>query len=425
MNYTTSFVRSLCSQNVLYNELKKGGVKVIEGIEGDFPFLKRGIVYLDNAATSQRPSSVIEAISEFYSIHNANIHRGIHTLSMEATEMYEDSRKNVASFLNSKPEEIIFTYGTTSSINFLSRSLIDSGILKENDVVLLTRVEHHSNLVPWQRLKRFGVKLKFVESDEDGVVNEEDIIRNLDGVKIVSMTGLSNVTGQLFDIEKVVYEAKRRGVLVHVDGAQLIPHTPIDLSKIEIDFLSFSGHKMLGPTGIGVLYVSENHLNRLEPFLFGGGMIDRVELEDSTFADPPEKFEAGTPNVAGAIGLSKAVDYLKKLGMERVHEHSKDLTAYALERMKELDFVKIFGPKDERHVSIVSFTIDGIHPHDIAHILDEEFKIAVRSGHHCAQPLMRRLGVNATTRASFYVYNKREDVDLLIEGLKKVREWIG
>ena len=391
----------------------------------DFPFLERKIHYLDNAATTQRPNRVIEAIANFYRSHNANIHRGIHTLSMEATEMYEKARERVAEFIGAKPKELVFTYGTTSSINFISRSLIESGVLREGDVILLTTLEHHSNLLPWQRLKKYGISLKFVDVDDRGVLSEDDVISAMDGVKLLSITGLSNVTGQRVNIEKVVDAAKKKGVLVHVDGAQLVPHVKVDVSKLELDFLSFSAHKMLGPTGMGALYVNEKYLENLEPFLVGGGMIGRVTLESSTFADPPEKFEAGTPNIAGAVGFAAAVDYLFDFGMENVERIDRELTSYALERLRELDFVTLYGPTDERQTSIVSFNVEGVHPHDVATVLDEEFRVAIRTGHHCAQPLMRRLGVAGTCRASFYLYNTKEDVDKLVEGLKRVREWIG
>ncbi len=407
------------------------GMDVKEKLKDDFPFLERKIngkrlVYLDNAATSQRPIQVIEAVSDFYKYHNANIHRGIHTLSMEATQMYEEARKKVAEFVGAKsPEQLIFTYGTTSSINFLAFSLFESGILGEGDTVLLTRVEHHANLLPWQRLKRWGVNLRFVEADENGVLRIDDILESMDGVKLVSITGLSNVTGQKVNVEPILEKAKKLGVLVHVDGAQLIPHSPIDVSEMGIDFLSFSAHKMLGPTGIGALYISENLLNVLGPFLVGGGMIDKVRLEEATFANPPERFEAGTPHIAGAVGFAKAVEYLENIGMNEVFSHSKRITDYTLEKLEELDFVRVFGPKDDSHVSIVSFAVEGVHPHDVAYILDQEFGVAIRTGHHCAQPLMRRLGVSATCRASFYLYNDEDDVDILVEGLRRVREWIG
>ena len=389
----------------------------------DFPYLERGIIYFDNAATTQRPIQVIEAVSNFYRRHNANIHRGIHTLSMEATDMYEKARERISSFIGAKPKELIFTYGTTSSINFLSQTLLHSGILKEGDVVLLTLLEHHSNILPWQRLKRFGVSLRFVDVNDKGVLNEDDVVKNLEGVRLLSITGLSNVTGQKVDLEKVLDAAKRRGVLVHVDGAQLVPHSKVNVDGM--DFLSFSAHKMLGPTGIGALYISERFLDVLEPFLFGGGMIDRVTPQESTFAKPPEKFEAGTPNIAGAVGFAAAVDYLESIGMDEVERHERELVEYALGRFKELDFLEVYGPQDSRHTSIISFNVKGIHPHDVAHVLDEEFKVAVRTGHHCAQPLMRRLGVVGTCRASFYFYNTKEEIDVLVEGLRRVKEWIG
>ncbi len=395
----------------------------MKDVRGDFPYLERGVVYLDNAATTQKPNQVIEAISNFYRRHNANIHRGIHTLSVEATDMYEKARERVASFVGARAKEIAFTYGTTSSINFLASSLQASGVLREGDVVVLTALEHHSNLLPWQRLKKFGISLRVAEVDNKGVLSEDDVIKMLEGARLVSVTGLSNVTGQKVDIWKIIDAAKKKGVLVHVDGAQLVPHSPVKVDGM--DFLSFSAHKMLGPTGIGALYISEKFLDKLEPFLVGGGMIDRVTLESSTFAKPPEKFEAGTPNIAGAVGFATAVDYLENVGMEEIEKHERELVSHAIEHLKKLDFVELYGPLDDRHTSIISFNVKGIHPHDVAHILDEEMKIAVRTGHHCAQPLMRRLGVSGTCRASFYLYNTKEEVDLLVEGLKKVREWIG
>ncbi len=389
----------------------------------DFPYLERGIIYLDNAATTQKPIQVIESVANFYRRHNANIHRGIHTLSIEATDMYEKARERVASFIGAKSKELIFTYGTTSSINFLAHTLLFSGILHEGDVVLLTILEHHSNILPWQQLKRFGISLRFVDVDDSGVLSEDDVISSMDGVKLLSITGLSNVTGQKIDVEKIMEHAKKRGVLVHIDGAQLLPHAPFKVDGV--DFLSFSAHKMLGPTGIGALYISEKFLGELEPFLVGGGMINRVTPQESTYTKPPEKFEAGTPNIAGAVGFSSAVDYLEGIGMEKIEAYEKELVEYALDKMLRMDFLKIFGPKDERHTSIISFVVEGVHPHDVAHILDEEFKVAIRTGHHCAQPLMRRLGVVGTCRVSFYFYNTKEEIDAFIEGIRKVKEWIG
>jgi len=392
-------------------------------VRRDFPYLEREIIYLDNAATTQKPFQVIEAISNFYRKHNANIHRGIHTLSVEATDMYEKARERVAEFIGASGKELIFTYGATSSINFLAENLLFSGILKEGDVVVLTLLEHHSNILPWQRLKRFGISLRFVDVDSKGVLKEGDVIEALDGAKLLSITGLSNVTGQKVNIDMIKEAVKKRGVLIHVDGAQLIPHSPFDVEGI--DFLSFSAHKMLGPTGIGALYVSETFLDKLEPFFVGGGMIDRVTIQESTFAKPPEKYEAGTPNIAGAVGFAAAVDYLEKFGMKNVEEHERELVNYAIDKLKELPYVTLYGPLDERHTSIISFNVEGVHPHDVAHILDEEFKVAIRTGHHCAQPLMRKLKAVATCRASFYLYNTKEEVDKLIEGLKRVKEWIG
>ncbi len=395
----------------------------MKNVREDFPYLERKVIYLDNAATTQKPNQVIEAIANYYRRHNANIHRGIHTLSMEATDMYEKARERVASFVGAKAKELIFTYGTTSSINFLANALRGSGILREGDVVVLTELEHHSNLLPWQSLKRYGIELRFARVDEKGVLDESKVVELLSGARLVSITGLSNVTGQKVNIGMIIEAAKKKGVLVHIDGAQLVPHAKVNVEGM--DFLSFSAHKMLGPTGIGALYISERFLEKLEPFFVGGGMIDRVTLESSTYAKPPEKFEAGTPNIAGAVGFAAAVDYLESVGMEEIEKHERELVQHAIEEMKKLDFVELYGPLDERHTSIISFNIKGIHPHDVAHILDEEMGIAIRTGHHCAQPLMRKLGVSGTCRASFYLYNTKEEVDVLIEGLKKVKEWIG
>ena len=391
-------------------------------VRNDFPYLERGIIYFDNAATTQKPFQVIEAISNFYKKHNANIHRGIHTLSIEATDMYERARERVANFVGAKGKELIFTYGTTSSINFLAESLLFSGVLKEGDVIVLTMVEHHSNILPWQKLKRFGISLRFVDIDDKGVLNEDEVIKSLDGAKLLSITGLSNVTGQKVNIDLIKEAVKRKGVLLHVDGAQLIPHSPFNVDGV--DFLSFSAHKMLGPTGVGALYISEPFLDKLVPFLVGGGMIDRVTIQESTFTKPPEKFEAGTPNIAGAVGFAAAVDYLEKVGMENIEKHERELVNYTIEKLKKLPYVTLYGPLDERHTSIVSFNVDGIHPHDVAHILDEEFKIAIRTGHHCAQPLMRKLRTVATCRASFYLYNTKDEVDKFVEGIERVKDWV-
>jgi len=394
----------------------------LNDVRNDFPYLERGIIYFDNAATTQKPFQVIEAISNFYKKHNANIHRGIHTLSIEATDMYERARERVANFVGAKGKELIFTYGTTSSINFLAESLLFSGVLKEGDVIVLTMVEHHSNILPWQKLKRFGISLRFVDIDDKGVLNEDEVIKSLDGAKLLSITGLSNVTGQKVNIDLIKEAVKRKGVLLHVDGAQLIPHSPFNVDGV--DFLSFSAHKMLGPTGVGALYISEPFLDKLVPFLVGGGMIDRVTIQESTFTKPPEKFEAGTPNIAGAVGFAAAVDYLEKVGMENIEKHERELVNYTIEKLKKLPYVTLYGPLDERHTSIVSFNVDGIHPHDVAHILDEEFKIAIRTGHHCAQPLMRKLRTVATCRASFYLYNTKDEVDKFVEGIERVKDWV-
>jgi len=410
---------------------------LLSSIRNDFPVLFRTIngnrlVYLDNAASTLKPKPIIEKISDFYLKHYSNVHRAVHTLSSESTEMMEESRNILASFLNAKKEEIIFTSGTTMSINLIVESLIRNCFLKENDVVLISAVEHHANFVPWVRLSKFhGFNVEFVKpSGRLGTLEEQDFLKFKElKPKVVSITGHSNVTGQEINIE-YIKSIFPEAILI-VDGAQLIPHKKIDVKKLNVDFLVFSGHKMLGPTGVGVLYGKEKYLEVMEPFLYGGEMIDRVSFSDVTFNDIPYKFEAGTPNIAGIVGFGKTIKYLENIGFMEIKNHIYDLTFYALEKLKEIDGLEIYGPLDERHLGIISFNLEGVHPHDLAHLLDEKFGVAVRSGHHCAQPLMgilkneSKLSVfpNGTCRVSFYVYNTNEDIDILVEGIKKIKEW--
>ncbi len=416
----------------------------VEKIRKDFPILKKKInnkrvIYLDSTATSQKPIQVINAIKDYYENYNANVHRGIYKLSEEATELYENSRKNIADFINSKDSRsIVFVRNTTEALNLLAYSYGFNN-LKEGDEVVLTVMEHHSNIVPWQFLKKKGIVLKFVDIDDEGYLKMNDF-ENLitEKTKIVSVTHASNVLGTINDVKKIGKIAHENGSLFIVDGAQSVPHMPVDVEDIDCDFLAFSGHKMLGPMGIGVLYGKYELLEKMDPFLGGGEMISEVHLTESRWAEVPLKFEAGTPNVEGAYGLSVAVDYLRKIGMENVRSHEKDLVSYTLKRLSEKDDIVVYGPKDpENRGGVISFNFKNvrpeklakalmmegimIHPHDVAQILDLE-GIALRSGHHCAQPLMERLGVPATSRASFYIYNGKDDVDAFIESLDRVKE---
>ncbi|MEN3043054.1 MAG: SufS family cysteine desulfurase [Fervidobacterium sp.] len=406
-------------------------------IRNDFPALSRQIngkrlVYLDNAASTLKCKPVIDKMTEFYLNHYSNIHRAVHTLASEATVEYENAREKVAKFLNASANEIIFTSGTTMGINSLVNSLIRSGILNPNDTVLLSQVEHHANLVPWVRLSKFyRYKIEYIQADDKGIITNESILSAKKyKPKVVSVTGQSNVTGQIIPVD-YIREIFKDSILI-IDGAQLIPHEKIDVKKLDIDFLVFSGHKMIAPTGIGIIYGKKHLLEKLEPFLYGGEMIDKVTFEDVTFNILPYRFEAGTPHIAGAIGLGYAIDYLDYIGFEKIKEQVSCLSKYLLESLLKLDFVEVYGPFDESHLSLVSFNIDGVHPHDVSHILDENFGIATRSGHHCAQPLMSILKrgskidfPGSTVRASVYFYNSRGDIDTLIEGLKYIKKFFG
>jgi cysteine desulfurase/selenocysteine lyase len=398
-------------------------------IREDFPVLKRQVndkplVYFDNAATSQKPNAVINAIDRYYREYNANIHRGIHKLAEEATLAYEMARENVGKFINAnRTNEIIFTRNATEALNLVAYTWGRANVGR-GDRIVLTIMEHHSNIVPWQRLaEEKGAKVEFVKIDENGQLRQDEIHELIDErTKIVCVAHASNVLGTINPVKEIGRAAHRLGALFLVDAAQSVPHMPVDVREIDCDFAAFSGHKMLGPTGIGVLYGKAEHLEGMPPFLSGGEMIMEVHTMGASWKDLPYKFEAGTPNVAGAIGLGAAVDYLRGLGMRNVHDHEQEITRYALDRMGRIEGLVLYGPTDvQSRVGVISFNLGDIHPHDLASILDEE-GIAIRSGHQCAQPLMEFLRVPATSRVSFYIYNTKEEVDVLIDALEKARK---
>ena len=404
----------------------------MKDIKKDFPILNRKIngnplVYLDNAATSQKPKQVIDAISDYYSNYNANVHRGIHTLSEEATKLYEDSRKKIAEFIGaSHPEEIIFTKGATESLN---RVAFSWGLknLNKDDVILLGDFEHHSNVVPWQIVaEKTGAKLEYMDSDENGEITLDEVKNKItEKVKIISITHASNVLGTIVPIKEICKIAHEKNILVCVDGAQAVPHMIVNIQSLGCDFYAFSGHKMLGPMGTGVLWVKKEILEELEPYEYGGGMIEEVSYESAVFTEAPIKFEAGTPNVSGAVGLAAAVSYLQKIGMGEIREHEIFLNKYLLEKLFEIKEVQIIGSKNpEKRTGVVSFIVKNVHAHDIASVLNG-YGVAVRSGHHCTMPYHKKRGLAATTRVSHYLYNTTEDIDKLIEGLKKAIEVLG
>lgn len=390
-------------------------------IRRDFPILSRKInghplIYFDNAATSQKPRPVISALAEYYEKHNANVHRGIHTLAEEATAQYESSREKMAKFVGAvNSREIVFTSGTTEAINLVARSWGEQN-LQAGDIVLLTVMEHHSNLVPWQLLsQRKKVKLEFIHVTNDGYLEDpEEALRKF-RPKLFSFVHVSNVLGTINPVRKLVEVAHEVGAVVLVDGAQAVPHLPVNVGSLGADFYAFSSHKMLGPTGTGVLFAKEEILKEMPPFMGGGEMIREVFLKESRYKDPPHKFEAGTPNIAGVVGLGAAVDYLAEIGMESVRRHEEELTAHALARLGEVDGLTVYGPKKPSdRGGVVAFNVEGVHPHDLATVLDQD-GIAIRSGNHCAMPLHDRLGVVASARASFSIYNTREEIDRLVE----------
>lgn len=404
----------------------------LENIRADFPILERQVrpgvpvIYLDNAATSQKPLAVIQAMDEFYRRSNANIHRGIHTLAEESTAGVEAARERVAQFINAPAaRQIIFTRNTTESINLVANTWGRTN-LEPGDVVILTEMEHHSNLVPWQMLAaERNLRLEFIPVTEEGLL-DMGVYRTLLELqpRLVGFTHMSNVLGTINPAEEIIQLAHQVGAVTLVDGAQSVPHFPVDVSSLDVDFLAFSSHKMCGPSGIGVLYGRKNLLEEMPPFLGGGDMIKRVQLRSFTTNELPYKFEAGTPAIAEAIGLGAAVEYLNSVGMDKIAQHEREIIAYALERLEEVPGVKVFGPAAERKGGVVSFTLTSIHPHDISQVLDYE-GIAIRAGHHCAMPLHEKFGLPATARASFYLYNSVEEVDLLAESLYKVREIFG
>ncbi|MGH3090063.1 MAG: cysteine desulfurase [Rubrobacteraceae bacterium] len=399
-------------------------------IRNEFPILSREVngkplAYLDNAATSQKPKRVLDALNNYYERHNANPHRGVHRLAEEATMMYEASREKVAKFIGAgDSRSVIFTRGTTESINLVAYAWGRRN-LREGDEVVLTESEHHSNLVPWQLAARdTGAKLRFIPITDDGTLDMDEAERVISPkTKLVSCIHASNVLGTVNPVERLAEMAHEHDALMLVDGAQSGPHLPVDVEALGCDFFAASGHKMLGPTGVGFLWGRPEVLDSMEPFLGGGEMIREVKLETSTWNELPHKFEAGTMNVAQVVGLGAAVDYLNDLGMENVREHEKKLGEYAYRRLTEMEGVTVYGPSENR-TGVVSFSLPDVHPHDISQLLDEE-GVAIRSGHHCCQPLMRRLGVAATARASFYLYNTEEEVDALMDAIQKTREFFG
>ncbi len=404
----------------------------VMALRRDFPILNQEVngkllAFLDTAASSQRPRQVIESLEHYYQRTHANVHRGVYKLSEEATFAYERARGKVASLINAtNPREIVFTRNTTESINLVSHAWGES-TLREGDHILLTTMEHHSNIVPWQLLaSRVGAHLDYVRIDGEGQLILEDLDTLLiERTRIVALAHQSNVLGTINPVKYIAERAHAVGAVVLIDGAQSVPHMPVDVQDLGIDFLAFSGHKMCGPTGIGVLWGRRDLLEAMPPFLGGGSMIKVVELDHSTFADIPVRFEAGTPAIAEAIALGEAVDFLKGIGLETIYRYEHEMTGYALESLSEIDGLTIYGPRSmENRGGMTTFSIEGVHPHDIASILDGE-GIAVRAGHHCAQPLHRALGVPATTRASYYLYNIPEEVDRLVAGLHKVKEMFG
>ncbi|KPK90243.1 MAG: cysteine desulfurase [Anaerolineae bacterium SM23_ 63] len=404
----------------------------IERVRGQFPILSREtkpgvpLIYLDSAATSQKPRQVIEAMSTYYERQNANIHRGIHRLAEEATESFESARDKVTEFIGAKSaRQVIFTRNTTESVNLVAYSWGRANLGK-GDLIVLTEMEHHSNMVPWQMLaQERGVRLAFVKVTEEGLLDLgsfHDLLENKP--QLVAFTHMSNMLGTINPVKEMTRLAQEVGAVVLIDGAQSVPHLPVNISDIGADFYAFSAHKMCGPTGIGVLYGREDLLDEMPPFLGGGDMIKRVQLETFTVNDLPHKFEAGTPPIAEAIGLGAAIDFLTSIGMQAVHQHEKLLIERMLDRLEEVPGVRVYGPGVEHKGGVASFSFEGVHPHDVAQILDGQ-GIAVRAGHHCAMPIHEKFGLAATTRASFYLYNTVEEVDSLIEGLYQVKEVLG
>ncbi|SIT91447.1 cysteine desulfurase [Edaphobacillus lindanitolerans] len=399
-------------------------------IKSRFPILNQEVnghplVYLDSAATSQKPDTVIETISRYYEHDNSNVHRGVHTLGNRATDEYEGARQKVADFIHAASvQEVVFSRGTTTSINMVAQSYGRANV-SEGDEIVITYMEHHSNIIPWQQLANAtGAVLKYIDLEEDGTLSLDKVRETVtDKTKIVSVMYVSNVLGTMNPVKEIGAIAHEHGAVMVVDAAQAAPHVKVDVQDLDCDFLAFSGHKMCGPTGIGVLYGKKELLEGMEPVEFGGEMIDFVNLYDSTWKELPWKFEGGTPIIAGAIGLGAAIDFLQEIGLDEIERHEHRLAAYAMDRMKEIEGLTIYGPADPaRRAGLVTFNLDEVHPHDVATVLDMN-GIAVRAGHHCAQPLMKWLGATATARASFYLYNTEEDIDRLVDGLRTAKEY--
>jgi cysteine desulfurase/selenocysteine lyase len=410
---------------------RRGGASLrpTEEIRKDFPILSRQVhgkqlVYLDSTASSQKPVAVLDAMDTYYRSYNANIHRGVYAISEEATAAMDKARLKVARLINARQSrQVVFTRNTTESINLIAYSWGNAHI-HAGDLIILTEMEHHSNLVPWQLLaERTGARLEFIPVTDDGLLRQDIYAQLLQQEpKLVAFTHMSNVLGTINPAQEMIVQAHAAGAVALVDAAQSVPHFAVDVQALDADFLCFSSHKMLGPTGIGVLYGKRELLEAMPPFMGGGDMIRKVSLRHSTWADLPAKFEAGTPAIAEAIGLGAAVDYLNALGMEAIMEHERTITAYALQQLRTIPEVTIYGPEAEQRGGVISFTLGDIHPHDLASILDQEVGVAIRAGHHCAQPLMERFGLAATARASFYIYTIKEEIDILIAGLRKAQE---
>lgn len=399
-------------------------------IRQQFPILFQEVndeplVYLDNAATTQKPKAVLDRLTYYYEHDNANVHRGVHTLAERATKDYEEAREKVRAFINAKETaETLFTRGTTTSLNWVAKSYGDLAV-EAGDEIVISYMEHHSNIIPWQQLaERKGATLKYIEITADGFLDMESAKKQItDKTKIVSIAHVSNVLGVINPVAELAELAHSHGAVLVVDGAQAVPHMPVDVQAIDADFYAFSGHKMCGPTGIGVLYGKRELLDQMEPVEFGGEMIDFVNLYDSTWKELPWKFEAGTPNIAGAIALGAAIDFLTEIGLEEIHQHEAELVAYVLPKLLAIEGLTVYGPQDPaHHTGVLAFNLDGLHPHDTATALDME-GVAVRAGHHCAQPLLKYLNVPATARASFYLYNTKADADRLIEAILATKEF--
>lgn len=404
----------------------------VEELRKDFPILSQTVhgkplVYLDNAATTHKPSSVLDAMRNYHYMHNGNPHRGAHYLSVMATDAYENTREKIKKFINAKStKEIIFTRNATESLNLVAYSY-GMNFINQGDEIVLCISEHHSNIVPWQQVAKIkGATLKFMYLNSDFRLSMDEVKEKItDKTKFVGIAQMSNVLGVIYPVKEIAEYAHSKGAVVLIDGAQSVPHIKVDVRDIDADFFVFSGHKMLAPMGIGVLYGKKELLEKMPPFLMGGDMIEYVQEQETSYAELPFKFEAGTQNVEGAVGLSAAIDYLEEIGLDNIHEYELELTAYALEKMSEIPYVKIYGPKDiENRSGVISFSIEGCHPHDVASIVDT-YGVAIRAGHHCAQPLMKFLGAPATLRVSFYFYNTKEEVDVFIDSIKNARRWLG